>query len=254
MGRNRRSDKHLPQRVYRRYGAYYWFPPKKDAQRLGKTAIRLGKTLSEAMLRWTELAEGSTTHYSMSDLMDRYMLKVAPKKAEKTYKDNLSQVQPLRAFFGGMRPEDVTPVHVYQYLEERGEKAPIAANRERALLSHIFTYAIRWGVVTANPCRGVKRNPEPRRNRYVTDEEYQAVWATGSSLVRGMMDLSYLTGLRKGDLLRLRLQDLRDEGILVEIGKSRRQDRPGKQMLFEWSPELRQVTDRARADSRESSP
>ena len=79
MGRKRRSDIHLPQRVYRRRGVFYWFPLRKDAERLGKTAVRLGATLAEAMLKWTELAEGTTCEHSMSDLMDRYILKVAPR-------------------------------------------------------------------------------------------------------------------------------------------------------------------------------
>jgi hypothetical protein len=101
LGRKRQTAKHLPQRVYLRRGAYYWFPPKHEAERLGKTAIRLGKTLSEAMRQWAELAEGTTHPYTVSDLMDRYLIEVAPKKAERTYRDNIREVEPLRAFFGG---------------------------------------------------------------------------------------------------------------------------------------------------------
>ena len=108
MGRKRKTDKHLPQRVYQRRGAYYWFPPKKDVEILGKTAIRLGKTLPEAMRKWAELTERMTTHNTMSDLMDRYMVEVAPKKAEKTNLGNLREMKSLRVFFGAMRPQDVT--------------------------------------------------------------------------------------------------------------------------------------------------
>lgn len=228
-----------------RRGAYYWFPPKQDAERLGKTAIRLGKTLSEAMLKWAELAEGTRTHYTVSDLIDRYLIEVAPKKAERTYRDNVREIEPLRAFFGTMRPQEVTQVDVYAYMDKRG--APIRANREKALLSHIFSMAIRWGVVTDNPCRGVKRNPEKPRDRYVQDHEYEAVWKAGSGLVRGMMDLGLVTGLRKGDLLGIRLQDIREDGLYVEINKSERVDRLPKKVLFEWTPELRRVIESIRA-------
>lgn len=244
MGRKRKTNKHLPERVYIRRGTYFWFPPPNTARQLGKTAVRLGHTLPEAMLAWADLVQPQIESATVGDLIDRYLCEIAPKKAPRTYRDNLREVQPLRAFFGDMRPQDVTPVHVYKYLDTRG--APVRANREKALLSHIYTMAIRWGVVRDNPCRGVKRNPERPRDRYIEDWEFQAVRGRGSALVQGMMDLAYLTGLREGDLLRIKLQDLRDDGLYVEIGKSRRYNGTTKRWLFEWTPTLKEVIERIR--------
>lgn len=61
---------------------------------------------------------------------------------------------------------------------------PTHANREMALLSHIFNQARAWGYTNAtNPCSGIKGHRETARDRYVTDFEYTAVWdATDADL------------------------------------------------------------------------
>ena len=124
-------------------------------------------------------------------------------------------------------------------MDARG--APIRANREKALLSHVFSYAIRWGVVSDNPCRLVKRNPEKPRRRYVTDTEFGAVHGIASPTIRCAMMLAVITGLRHGDLLALRLQNITEDGLLVETGKT------GKRLLFEWTDDLRTAVDDARS-------
>ena len=79
-----------------------------------------------------------------------------------------------------------------------------------------------------------------RRERYVEDSEYQAIYALASPMMQVAMDLAVLTGLRRGDLLELTRDNLTDEGILVRTSKT------GKALLIEWSDELRQVVERAR--------
>lgn len=51
---------------------------------------------------------------------------------------------------------------------------PTGANRCLALLSHVFTMALSWGVLprgTANPCEGIQRYPETRRKRFLSADE-----------------------------------------------------------------------------------
>jgi integrase len=57
------------------------------------------------------------------------------------------------------------------------------------------------------------------------------------------MELAVLTGLRRGDLLGLKRDNLSDEGILVRPSKTRNSS--GKVLLIEWSDELRAVVKRA---------
>ncbi len=60
-------------------------------------------------------------------------------------------------------------------------------------------------------------------------------------LLRNYVDFKYLTGLRKGDILKLRLDALTEEGIAVTQAKT------GGRLIFLWDEELRAVVDRIRA-------
>jgi integrase len=218
--------------MYYRHGAYYFVDQ-------GRRWHNLGRNYKHAMVRYADITNPAIDG-TMGALMDRYLREIAPKKAPRTYHNNLHEMQRLRKAFGPMRPNDITPQDIYAYMDARG--APIAANREKSLLSHVFAYGVRWGIVNDNPCRLVKRNPERPRDRDVSDQEYTFVHSLASPVLQVAMDLVYLTGLRLGDLLRLsELENVTREGLLVRIGKT------GKRVLFEWTPELREVVDRARA-------
>jgi integrase len=103
-----------------------------------------------------------------------------------------------------------------------------------------MSYAIRWGAVDDNPCRLVKGNVEKPRNRYISDDEYIAVYELAPDVVQAAMRLALITGLRQGDLLALRLQNLTDDGLEVETNKT------GRRLLFEWTPDLREAVNQAK--------
>ena len=73
MGRKRRRDKHLPQRMYLRSGTYYL------VQYGSEQWINLGRDYVEAMRSYGEIQGGHRTVKSMGDVIDRYMIDVAPK-------------------------------------------------------------------------------------------------------------------------------------------------------------------------------
>lgn len=73
---------------------------------------------------------------------------------------------------------EIRPMHITKYLDIRGIKAPIRANREISLLSHIFSYAMRWGQIDRNACLGVAKHPEKGRDRYISDQEFEGVKKT----------------------------------------------------------------------------
>src|SRR5581483_10882630 len=98
----------------------------------------------------------------------------------------------------------------------------------------------RWYVADRNPCRDVERNDSHKRDRYVTDAEYAAVYALASPRVKLAMDLALITGQRQGDLISLPFKNVSDEGILFRQGKT------GKRLLVGMSPALAEVIERAR--------
>lgn len=231
MGRKRKHRKDLPQRVYFNHGAYYFVAKSGEW-------IWLGKDHAAALRRHAEFAAAPVLG-RMRDLMDRYMSEISPMKAPRTLKNNGREIEPLKKVFGHMEPDEITPRNLYGYLDERPK---VAGNRELALLSSVFKHAIRWGLANDNPCRLVARNPERPRRRYVEEAEYQAVYDLAPAAIQCAMEIARQTGLRLGDILKLNDRDnVRDEGLYVETGKT------GKKLIFEWTPELRAVVDRAQA-------
>jgi hypothetical protein len=80
MGRRRRHDKHLPQRVYHRGKTYYL------VDHTGKW-LALGHTAGEMYRAYAALVEERPV-VTMGDLFDRYVAEVIPHKAARTQRDN----------------------------------------------------------------------------------------------------------------------------------------------------------------------
>lgn len=231
--KRRKTDTHLPPRVYRNHGAFFFVTPENKW-------IRLGKTEQEMYLALAKLnGQASILDDGMSGLFKRYAAEVVPSKAPRTQRDNLKELENLDKTFGKADPRKIKPIHIYQYLDARGKTARTRANREVALLSHVFSYAIRWGVVETNPCRDVRKFSEKPRNRYVEDWEYAAVYAIAPAIVQSAMEIASITGMRQGDILMLKRSDMTDTGIRITQGKT------GTKQIFAWTPALRAAIEQA---------
>lgn len=228
--------------MYLKHGAYFY------VSRENKW-IRLSDDKAIAFSKWAEI-EGETPRASGTEkplagsvaaLIDKYMIEIAPKKAKATYTGNLMEAKNLREVFGKMLVLEVRPTHIAKYLDIRGLKAPIRANREISLLSHMFSYAMRWGQVDRNPCLGVAKHAEKGRDRYITDQEFESVKKLASELIAIVMDFAYITAMRKGDILKLRLDQITEDGIWIKQSKT------GAKQLYEWTNGLIMVVARAKA-------
>lgn len=249
MGRKRKRGYILPDGVYqhgRRFRMRIYFG---EDRRPGwhsfkaDTVEKLYREYGRYMRR-----QGLTT---MNDLFVRYEAQEMPRKAVASQASDQAALRQLRPVFGTMRPQAIRRQHVVSYLDNRGAVAPVRANRERALLSHVLTKATHWGILDENPILNLQyRNPEEPRSRYVTDAELRAAYRLAPDVIRHVMRLAHLTGLRRKDILGLRWGDLDAEGLTVSISKSRRAGASVKQLKFLWSHKLRRVFDRAGWDER----
>ena len=107
---------------------------------------------------------------------------------------------------GDVQRPDVARLH-----QSISRSSPIEANRVLALVSHLFTKAEEWGYVPAghpNPARGVQKNKERARDRWLREGEVRRLMETvgqeSDPYVQGAILLYLLTGLRKTELLAAR--------------------------------------------------
>lgn len=242
----------LPKRWRHVHGAYYYqVPPGQEGAWDGKKTFRLGANLPEAYKVWAERLQVVDHAKTIAALLDRYALEVIPKKKPTTQAQNKSAIKPVRATFGPMALADIKPRHVYQYIDRR--EAKTSAHREMELLSHALTKAVEWGYLDRHPFKGeVRLEGEKARTRYVEDWEIveclsiESRRKAGSVLAaQAYIRLKLLTGIRRGDMLRLTMSDLREDGIYVEPGKT--EGTTGKRMIIQWSDELRAAVGMAKS-------
>ena len=110
-------------------------------------------------------------------------------------------------------------------LHYRLRETPRAANRALSVLSKMFSLAAAWGLVAdgTNPCKGVRKYREKKRERFLTRDEYRRL---GQALVEAEAEaeagvdgavspyaiaalrLLMLTGCRLNEILTLRWDDI----------------------------------------------
>ena len=90
-------------------------------------------------------------------------------------------------------------VRLTEISEEHG---PVAAARARIALSGMFAWAMREGIVDANPVIGTNKPPEPpSRDRVLTDAELAEIWAACQDNDYGrIVKLALLTGARREEI------------------------------------------------------
>lgn len=208
----------------------------------------LGADYGLAIKRWADLEHANAIPapavLTFKYVADQYMAEVATEKAARTLADNRREVVKLVDFFNDPPgPLDaIEPVHVRAFMRWRGKTAKIRANREKALLSHIWNYARDKGYTAKpNPCAGIKGFKEAGRDAYVEEADYLAIWDKADPMLRDAMDLAYYTGQRPADVLRLTEHDVRDGALHVRQGKT------GAKLRIEVTGELVEVLARARA-------
>ncbi|HEU5182539.1 MAG TPA: site-specific integrase [Candidatus Polarisedimenticolia bacterium] len=154
-----------------------------------------------------------------------------------TYKVNSNR---LLEHFRGKDLQEIGPAQVEDYLSSRLATgiSRATANRERALLSGIFSFAIRRGYYAGdNPCRKVKPFPEsPGRDRYLTPEEAEALVGAASPRLRPILITALHTGGRLSEVLSLRWTDLDFIHGIVYFDRS--STKSGRQREVPMTPEL----------------
>lgn len=183
--------------------------------------ISLGGDLNKARLKWAELEakEKPADLTMMKGIFDRYVRDVIPKKGERTQKDNLAELKQLRPTFDGAPIDSITPANIAGYRDARTAK--IRANREIALLSHVFNMAREWGLTEReNPCQGIRKNKEVPRDYYANAVVWDAVYGMAGPELKEAMDLAYLTGQRPADVIIMRSDDTEGDYFLVTQGKT----------------------------------
>lgn len=251
MPRKRKNDRHLPDRMYLRFGTYYYANPK-----TGKWD-NLGRDQVAAFVAYSKLTGPVTAVKTLHEVFVRYKREITPLplRGRPRTKDGLeNEIRTIDRFdrlFGHMAQDDLKQRHLYEYIDKRaderkefrgqGKAAPSAARHDIRFLKKVLAKGIRWAAGETNAVLNLELDPDPKNTRYVTPAEYAAVYALANVKVQIAMDLASNIGQRRADILKIRINELTKDGIVVDQGKT------GTPVLIEWTPVLRDTIDRALA-------
>ena len=152
---------------------------------------------------------------SFVDLIARYLKEESPKKRS-ARSDIINAKKPLE--FWPDKPIDSFYIQdLYQYQDwrkvqyvkpKKGGIEPTklisgaTINRELALVKHAFKKAVRWGYLKQSPFpKGeVEGMSETKRERYITNEEFQNICKTISGVTRPIVQTLYHSAQRSGKI------------------------------------------------------
>jgi integrase len=176
-----------------------------EAAELKKTIDRGGDPLADV-----KATRGAPT---VGELCDRFLKEYLPRKRPSTQHAYRLQIEnEVRPALGRMKVAEVTFADtdgLHRKINARG--TPYRANRVIALLQRMFAMAIKWQWRTDNPCRGIERNQEHKRRRYLTADELarltKALAEHRDQQAANIIRLLLLTGARRGEVLAARWAD-----------------------------------------------
>ena len=235
MGRKRQANYSLPPRMHMKGKTYYYV-----TSSLPRKWIKLDSDLAKAKVLWAQLEGEQGSEGTFCKALDEWMagarfnsLSAASKLAY-----TKSSVA-LRVFFSGADLGNIKPHNIAAWLDNH--PSPAMANIGRALLSNVMNHAVRNGVIDRNPCKDMAGLVIKSRTRYMTDAEFIAIREQANPLIRCCMDISYLTGMRASDVLKIQLADIKPDGLYVT------QQKTDKKQRFDMTESLSLVLDAARA-------
>jgi len=212
--------------VYLKHGSY-WLVKGGVWTRIGKT---LEESLAEYARRVSPSASGKFPALIESTLQQHMKAQKLAKSTRQQYR--LAADILKRKFAAFDSPDQVKGRHVAK-IKTDGSATPNMTNRVVSLLRTLFGYWVEAELCDGNPCIGVKRHAEPKRTRYLTDDEWWSIHAAAGLRLRAIMRIEYLTGQRIGDVLKIRRSQITESGIEFK------QQKTGARLVVKWSPALR---------------
>jgi integrase len=143
---------------------------------------------------------------TVADLCDRFEAEHVDKLRRKTQADYHGILRnDIEPALGKLKVAAVDFEDVERLHRKISQRAPTRANRALAVASKMFALAIKWRLRPDNPCKGVERNREDARKRYLKPDELDRLTkALAEHPYQDAADifrLLLLTGARRGEVL-----------------------------------------------------
>jgi integrase len=175
-----------------------------------------------ARTRWlgTPTPDGDHT---VGDLIAQYLKVVTPRKSSHSQQRDRVILTKFTTRWGKLLLRDLSTQLVEEYVAERFTQVTFAtASKELGVLKAAFRCAIRWGWATHSPFVGIVLNQEgTARTRWLSQDEEQRLLAHCPAWLCDIVIVGLDTGLRPGNLVRLRCAWVQPGGTSLIIPRER---------------------------------
>lgn len=236
MGRRRQSNLDLPPRMHLKSGTYYYVTNEKP-----RRWIKLSKDFSTAKRKWAEFGTTSLED-SVAFFIDKWLESPPDNLAESSLVQYRSVAGQLKYVFERMTVQAIRPHHVYTWLDNHD--SPARANLGKAVLAHALELAKRRGKIDTNPAKEVERLTVQTRKRNLLDDEFLKIREQATPELRAAMNIAYVTGCRISDVIKIRHDDITEDGVYIVPQKHRENNK--RPQLFRWNDALRQAIEEAK--------
>lgn len=181
--------------------------------RTKRDATDWARRTEDEMVRGVFIDRADSDRLLLKRALDRYLREVSPTKRVTTSEAERKRAKPLNAGLGNYSLGAITPDLVAEYRDNRLDqgKSPSTVRLELALLSHLFTIAIKeWRVgLVYNPVANIRKPaPAKGRDRRLGRKEqiklFEACDKHSNPMLGWIARIALFTGMRAGEIKSLR--------------------------------------------------
>ncbi|MCY1535653.1 Phage integrase family protein [compost metagenome] len=150
----------------------------------------------------------------------------------------------MRAALGTQPIDQITIRMLADFLEPL---TPRASNQARAILADVFTHAAARGLVPDNPAVSTIPKIEKKQRKRHTMEGLKLIRRRSPPWLQNSIDLALITAQRRGDILAMKFEDVKDGYLYVVQSKTEKASDAGW-LKIKVTPQLAAVLARCRDD------
>jgi integrase len=204
------------------------FKLKKDAEaELGKrVSLKAENRYLDVKKEYTTTLEQLTEKYTVN-----YQSQASFKNAKRKYLENFKEYFGKDTLLANIRYVNLETY--YNHLRQKPTRTPngaikgirtnAAVNREMSCLHHIFTKAVEWDMIEQSPFdrgKSLRLKENNKRLRFLSEDEIDKLIDACPKYLRRIVECAILTGMRRGEILSLKWDQVRNGFIYLEKTKT----------------------------------